>query len=170
MNKPQLSAEIRKHCMCERCKDGVIHASHCAVHNMPAEPNGECDCEPETPAFSEDLSYYWQRILGEDWTNNQPLYELYLYVVKELATALEEQRMQTEVKTGLNAFGVTMEEIAKARADERKKVLSEVEELVRKKVLPAPKYSDYEANTLHKRFTAILNQLKGSDDQPVRNA
>lgn len=92
MNKPQLSAEMRKHCMCERCKDGVIHASHCAVHNMPAEPNGECDCEPETPAFSEDLSYYWQRILGEDWTNNQPLYELYLYVVKELATALEEQK------------------------------------------------------------------------------
>lgn len=94
MNEPQLSAEMRKHCMCERCKDGVIHAACCAVHNMPAEPNGECDCEPETPAFSEDLSYYWQRILGEDWTNNQPLYELYLWVVKELATALEEQRAE----------------------------------------------------------------------------
>jgi hypothetical protein len=91
-NEPQLSAEMRKHCMCERCKDGVIHFAHCAVHNMPAEPNGECDCNPETPAFSEDLSYYWQRILGEDWTNNQPLYELYLCVVKELATALNEQR------------------------------------------------------------------------------
>lgn len=98
MNEPQLSAEMRKHCMCERCKDGVIHAACCAVHNMPAEPNGECDCEPETPAFSEDLSYYWQRILGEDWTNNQPLYELYLWVVKELATALEEQREELFAK------------------------------------------------------------------------
>lgn len=48
-------------------------------------------------------------------------------IEKLLATALEEQRMQTEVKTGLNAFGVTMEEIAKARATERAKVLSEVD-------------------------------------------
>lgn len=24
--------------------DRVIHASDCAVHNMPAEPNGACDC------------------------------------------------------------------------------------------------------------------------------
>lgn len=43
-----------------------------------------------------------------------------------LATALEEQRMKVEVETGLHAFGVTMEEIAKARADERKKVIEEI--------------------------------------------
>ena len=24
--------------------DRVLHASDCAVHNMPAEPNGACDC------------------------------------------------------------------------------------------------------------------------------
>jgi hypothetical protein len=32
------------HCQCEACKDGIIHASDCAVHNGPAYPAGECDC------------------------------------------------------------------------------------------------------------------------------
>lgn len=36
------------HCMCPTCKDGDIHASDCAVHNMPAYPNEKCDC---TTAF-----------------------------------------------------------------------------------------------------------------------
>lgn len=35
-----------EHCMCDACKDGVIHASDCAVHNMPAYPNGPCSCTP----------------------------------------------------------------------------------------------------------------------------
>ena len=30
-------------CNCERC-DIRPHASDCAVHNMPAYPNGPCDC------------------------------------------------------------------------------------------------------------------------------
>lgn len=33
-----------EHCMCAACKDGVLHASDCSVHNMPAEANGPCDC------------------------------------------------------------------------------------------------------------------------------
>jgi hypothetical protein len=33
-----------KHCGCDACKDGTMHASDCAVHNMPAKPNGSCDC------------------------------------------------------------------------------------------------------------------------------
>jgi len=32
------------HCQCTACKDGVIHASDCAVHNGPAYPAGPCDC------------------------------------------------------------------------------------------------------------------------------
>jgi hypothetical protein len=32
------------HCQCTACKDGIIHASDCAVHNGPAYPAGECDC------------------------------------------------------------------------------------------------------------------------------
>jgi len=32
------------HCQCFACKDGVIHASDCAVHNGPAYPAGPCDC------------------------------------------------------------------------------------------------------------------------------
>ena len=24
----------------------IVHASDCATHNMPAEPNGPCDCSP----------------------------------------------------------------------------------------------------------------------------
>jgi hypothetical protein len=34
----------RDHCMCNACKDGVLHRSDCAVHNMPAYPNGPCNC------------------------------------------------------------------------------------------------------------------------------
>lgn len=38
-------AEIKyDHCMCIACKDGVLHKSDCAVHNMPAYPNGPCNC------------------------------------------------------------------------------------------------------------------------------
>jgi len=33
------------HCQCFACKDGIIHASDCAVHNGPAYPVGECDCD-----------------------------------------------------------------------------------------------------------------------------
>jgi hypothetical protein len=32
------------HCQCTACKDGIIHASDCAVHNGPAYPAGPCDC------------------------------------------------------------------------------------------------------------------------------
>ena len=32
------------HCQCFACKDGIIHASDCAVHNGPAYPVGPCDC------------------------------------------------------------------------------------------------------------------------------
>lgn len=31
-------------CQCEECKKGTLHRSDCAVHNEPAEPNGECNC------------------------------------------------------------------------------------------------------------------------------
>lgn len=34
----------REHCMCVACRDGVVHASDCAVHNEPAMPAGPCDC------------------------------------------------------------------------------------------------------------------------------
>jgi len=38
------TAVTHEHCMCEACKDGVLHWSDCAVHNEPAYPRGECDC------------------------------------------------------------------------------------------------------------------------------
>ena len=31
-----------EHCTCPACR--ITHASDCAVHNMPAMPNGPCDC------------------------------------------------------------------------------------------------------------------------------
>jgi hypothetical protein len=37
-------AECRGHCMCDECKDGVIHDACCAVHNEPAYPKQPCDC------------------------------------------------------------------------------------------------------------------------------
>lgn len=46
-----LDALMRKaqpaHCQCTACKDGIIHASDCAVHNGPAYPAGPCDCGVE---------------------------------------------------------------------------------------------------------------------------
>lgn len=32
------------HCQCDACIGGVVHSSDCSVHNMPAYPNGPCDC------------------------------------------------------------------------------------------------------------------------------
>ena len=32
------------HCQCPACKDGVLHASDCAVHTGPAYAAGPCDC------------------------------------------------------------------------------------------------------------------------------
>ena len=43
------------HCQCTACKDGVIHASDCAVHNGPAYPAGECDCGVAQEPLSEVL-------------------------------------------------------------------------------------------------------------------
>jgi hypothetical protein len=34
-----------EHCMCPACREGVLHASSCAVHNEPALPVGPCDCD-----------------------------------------------------------------------------------------------------------------------------
>lgn len=33
-------------CQCKECSIELIHKSDCAVHNEPATPNKECDCEP----------------------------------------------------------------------------------------------------------------------------
>lgn len=40
----EIEMHEHSHCMCNSCKDGAIHDSCCAVHNMPAEPNGPCNC------------------------------------------------------------------------------------------------------------------------------
>lgn len=31
-------------CQCAACRAGPKHDSDCAVHNMPAYPNGPCNC------------------------------------------------------------------------------------------------------------------------------
>ena len=41
---PTPAAQDKGHCMRPACRDGVIHASDCAVHNAPALPTGTCDC------------------------------------------------------------------------------------------------------------------------------
>lgn len=43
-----------EHCMCSACKDGNLHDSDCAVHNMPAYPNGECDCRANAKVRGEE--------------------------------------------------------------------------------------------------------------------
>lgn len=51
---PQAASE--QHCMCPACRDGVIHASDCAVHNGPAEPVGSCDCNASQQQAARGLS------------------------------------------------------------------------------------------------------------------
>lgn len=46
-----ISSEVG-HCQCAACM--VTHASDCAVHNMPAMPNGPCDCGAVSPAGAPD--------------------------------------------------------------------------------------------------------------------
>ena len=50
------------HCQCTACKNGVLHASDCAVHNGPAYPAGECDCsvaqEPDMLTIAYQSGYY----------------------------------------------------------------------------------------------------------------
>lgn len=43
----QLEREVDK-CQCQACKP---HDSDCAVHNMPAYPNGECNCRTPLVAW-----------------------------------------------------------------------------------------------------------------------
>lgn len=53
------TAAAPAHCQCSACKNGVIHASDCAVHNAPALPIGECDCGTAAPAqFGEPVAYF----------------------------------------------------------------------------------------------------------------
>lgn len=39
------------HCGCPACRGGKVHASDCAVHNIPYKPNGDCDCKDEPVAW-----------------------------------------------------------------------------------------------------------------------
>jgi len=50
------------HCQCPACKDGVLHASDCAVHTGPAYSLGPCDCgvtqEPDALTIAYQSGYY----------------------------------------------------------------------------------------------------------------
>ena len=59
-------AERTRHCMCEACEDGTIHASDCAVHNEPAMRNGPCDCGVRPNAKSEGADAALSRTLPLD--------------------------------------------------------------------------------------------------------
>lgn len=50
----ELAAYKLDHCQCPSCCGGVIHKSDCSVHNMPHEPNGNCDC------MAEDYEALWE--------------------------------------------------------------------------------------------------------------
>jgi len=159
MNKPKLSAEMEKRLKKKLAEELHIDWAFKNVHGKP-----DTIIITGTPKGSYETDY---NLFVENMTHF-------------LATALEEQMMQAEVKTGLNAFGVTMEEIAKARADEREKVLSEVEEwLVDESEVVGFDCDDPDCechqeepidfdgaiirNRLRAELRAKLNQLKGTD-------
>jgi len=43
----ECAAPANQGCQCKACEI-TPHLSSCAVHNMPAEPNGECDCDAKS--------------------------------------------------------------------------------------------------------------------------
>jgi hypothetical protein len=62
------------HCQCTACKDGIIHASDCAVHNGPAYPAGECDCgvahDPDALTIAYQSGYHDGKkaaLAGREW-------------------------------------------------------------------------------------------------------
>lgn len=54
-----MTAESLFPCRCIACRE-TTHASDCAVHNMPAYPNGPCDCRIERKS-----GYYSDRQIAE---------------------------------------------------------------------------------------------------------
>lgn len=64
---PREDHQASRHCQCPSCM--VTHASDCAVHNMPASPNGACDCGKITSTESEAMKY---RFLRDDAFLNSP--------------------------------------------------------------------------------------------------
>lgn len=49
---------IKEGCQCDECiklPDGIGHWSDCAVHNEPALPNGECDCDKCFDVITRDI-------------------------------------------------------------------------------------------------------------------
>lgn len=58
-------------CGCPACAVGVSHWSDCAVHNMPAMPNGPCDCGAMQAAAWRDIAtapHGWVLVAGKDRT------------------------------------------------------------------------------------------------------
>jgi len=45
------------HCQCIACKDGILHASDCAVHTGPAYSLGPCDCGVEKESDALTIAY-----------------------------------------------------------------------------------------------------------------
>lgn len=63
----KLSASPPDHCQCPACIDGVIHSSDCAVHNMPAEPNGLCSCGAVDVRGIMDDAMRYRKLRGAWW-------------------------------------------------------------------------------------------------------
>lgn len=98
--------------------------------------------------------------------------ELADMMVMEIDIALEEQRMKIEVETGLKNFQVTMEEIAKARKDERATIIAEVEALLVDEYMPysraTPEDIEWQneaisRNDLRAELRAKLEEMKGNN-------
>lgn len=45
-----------KICECGQCTEEYRHKSDCAVHNMPAMANGECDCKSLRCQWCEEIT------------------------------------------------------------------------------------------------------------------
>ena len=101
------------HCQCTACKDGIIHASDCAVHNGPAYPAGECDCGVEQEPAREALklalvaletlmlergSIYEQAITAIKAALAQPAQEVDYWIREATAARQAEMAMRRELE------------------------------------------------------------------------
>jgi hypothetical protein len=89
-----------EHCQCPACRP-TIHASCCAVHNMPAMPDGPCDCGalaaspavqavPQQPVATEWKMPQDQKLM--QFINSTPLVMSLLYDINLLPEQIDNGR------------------------------------------------------------------------------
>jgi hypothetical protein len=96
------------HCQCPACKDGVLHASDCAVHNGPAYSLGPCDCGA-TLEQEEDWGALAEKQLASIKRDTQASFEdAMVRATHKVMTEFEAQPVQEPVAKSFEEYCKTL--------------------------------------------------------------